>query len=107
MPVFFSQNAHAVSCAYKLATGKPCLSCGLTRSFHAFLTGHWQEAIAWNAYGATIFSFFVIQFIGRLSLIAYPYFYKPLPPATPKWDGIISLILFGICFGRLIVAQWS
>ena len=38
-------------CPVRLATGRPCPTCGLTRSWQAASHGRWQEAAAWHPLG--------------------------------------------------------
>lgn len=35
-------------CPFKLLTGLSCPDCGFQRTLHAFLHGHWTEAIRYN-----------------------------------------------------------
>jgi hypothetical protein len=51
-------------CLFKMVTGLPCMTCGLTRAFHAISLGHLQEALAYHPlspflYGLTVFHFLV------------------------------------------------
>lgn len=51
-------------CLFNLATGLPCMTCGLTRAFRAISLGHLQEALAVHPlslvmYGLTVFHFLV------------------------------------------------
>jgi hypothetical protein len=67
-----------VICAFRLVTGLPCLTCGMTRAFHAISLGHFREAVAYHPlspvfYGLTIFHFIVAssRFLGwRTRLLA-------------------------------------
>ena len=47
-------------CLFRTVTGLPCMTCGMTRAFHALSHGHLQEALAFHPlslvfYGLTIF----------------------------------------------------
>ncbi|GAA4329351.1 DUF2752 domain-containing protein [Flaviaesturariibacter amylovorans] len=99
---FFASGNMSVACAYKLATGKECATCGLTRSLTAFLHGRWSEGRAWNEFGLPVFGFFAVQFVARTVMM---FATTHLPESTFKWDGIASLLLFLLCFAPLIFAQ--
>jgi hypothetical protein len=56
-----------VVCVFRLATGLPCLTCGMTRAFHAISLGHFGEAIGYHPlspifYGLTVFHCLVACF---------------------------------------------
>ena len=40
-----------VLCPFRLVTGIPCPTCGLTRSWVAFMHGHLRESVAYNPFG--------------------------------------------------------
>jgi hypothetical protein len=42
-------------CFFKQTTGVSCLSCGLTRSFHACAHGQWPEAFRFHVFGPLFF----------------------------------------------------
>lgn len=51
-------------CLFKRVTGLPCMTCGLTRAFHAISAGDLREAVAYHPlspffYGLTLFHFLV------------------------------------------------
>jgi hypothetical protein len=67
-------------CLFNLATGLPCMTCGLTRAFHAISLGHLRQALAYHPlslvlYGLTVFHFLVacLRLLGwRSRLISAP-----------------------------------
>jgi len=67
-------------CLFNLATGLPCMTCGLTRAFHAISLGHLRQALTYHPlslilYGVTVFHFLVacLRLLGwRSRLISAP-----------------------------------
>jgi hypothetical protein len=67
-------------CLFNLTTGLPCMTCGLTRAFHAISLGHLRQALAYHPlslilYGVTVFHFLVacLRLLGwRSRLISTP-----------------------------------
>lgn len=104
---FFYTGAGSVACVYKAATGHECATCGVTRGFHAFLTGHWREALAFNRFALPLFLFFSVQFLGRVALSAAYRLYPAYPGRLPVWDAVLSALLFALTFGPLILVQGS
>ncbi|RYY65699.1 MAG: DUF2752 domain-containing protein [Chitinophagaceae bacterium] len=102
---FFYDSSGAVQCVYRQALGRDCATCGVTRSFHAFLTGHWQEGLAFNAFGLPLFLFFALQFFARVALVISAGHYAGFPGSLPRWDAALSATLFLVTFGPLIAAQ--
>ncbi|WP_165917184.1 DUF2752 domain-containing protein [Flaviaesturariibacter aridisoli] len=92
-------------CVYRRALGRDCVTCGITRSFHAFLTGHWQEGLAFNSFGLPLFLFFALQFAARVSLFVAARRYDGYPGPLPRWDAALSATLFLVLFWPLIAAQ--
>jgi hypothetical protein len=67
-------------CLFNLVTGLPCMTCGLTRAFHALSLGHLRQALAYHPlslilYSVTVFHFLVasLRLLGwRSRLISTP-----------------------------------
>ena len=67
-------------CLFNLVTGLPCMTCGLTRAFHAISLGDLRQALAYHPlslilYGLTVFHFLVacLRLLGwRSRLISTP-----------------------------------
>ena len=97
---FFAYHQHAVKCVYKNVTGSECATCGLTRSFHHILTGDFKQAVQLNALSIQLFVFFAVQLTARIVLIFATT--KNNIQQILKWDLILSLILFAVCFFPLI-----
>lgn len=102
---FFCYSNHSVACAYKAATGLDCPTCGLTRSFHAFLTGNWSRAMTLNKHALLLFSFFALQLLLRVLLLLLN---KKLSLyRTQCADLVFSATLFLVCFCPLIIQQFA
>ena len=56
----------SVKCAYKQATGKLCIGCGLTRGIHEIIFFNFSDAVYYNENAVRIFEFFLITLIIRL-----------------------------------------
>jgi hypothetical protein len=64
-------------CLFRTVTGLPCMTCGMTRAFHAISHGHLREALAFHPlslvfYGVTVFHLFwaCLRLLGsRLCLV--------------------------------------
>lgn len=91
-PSFLVNNFH---CFYKIHTGEPCPTCGLTHSILSLYRGHLQESISYHSYGYLFFILLIIQ----LCLRVVPYIYIRI--WIPYVD--ISQMLFcGLIFKTLI-----
>jgi len=56
---------YPVTCIHMEVAGKPCPSCGITRSFTAAMHGNFDAARALNANGFKLFVFTVVQLLLR------------------------------------------
>jgi len=50
-------------CAFRMLTGLPCMTCGLTRALHALSTGHFREAVTYHPLGPLIYGLTVFHFL--------------------------------------------
>jgi hypothetical protein len=50
-------------CLFKMVTGLPCMTCGLTRAFHAISLGHLQEALAVHPLSLFLYGLIVFHFL--------------------------------------------
>jgi len=73
--VFSPETLHLVDCGFLNATGYPCPSCGLTRSFHEMGTGNFLGAFSWNFFGPILYA---LIFIGSVKLLSESVFGKVL-----------------------------
>lgn len=92
-------------CLFNLATGLPCMTCGLTRAFHALSLGHPRQALAYHPlslilYGVTVFHFLVacLRLLGwRSRLISAPHGVRAMVCGTLG-------LLFVFWIPRLLIA---
>ena len=92
-------------CLFNMLTGLPCMTCGLTRGFHAISLGRLSEALAYHPlsvflYILTIFHFLVacLRFLGwKFHLVRIPNLTRAM-----AWGTIGLLFVFWI--PRLLVA---
>ena len=73
-----------------------CKSRGLSRAFAQLMHGHVEKAIALNKHAVSIFTFFVIQFFGRI-LFSFAYLKKNSGNLI-VFDSIFSGIYFVYTF---------
>jgi len=82
-------------CFFNLVTGFPCMTCGLTRAFHAISLGNLRAALAYHPlslflYGLTAFHFLVacLRLLGwRARLLRTPH------PVRAMVSGTLGLLL--------------
>jgi hypothetical protein len=98
-------NDYPVVCIHRSHTGVKCPSCGLSHSFSALMHGDFQSANEYNPNGLLVFLFFLIQLLLRISfsfvLIRNIFPYRK----TATIDSAITVFLFIIFFGRLIISS--
>jgi hypothetical protein len=62
----------APKCLFKMITGHPCITCGMSRAFCAISHGQFNKAIEFNIFSPILYIIFLIlAFIGVLSLFIY------------------------------------
>lgn len=101
---FFSaeKNNHPIDCQVYESTGKPCPTCGLSRSFSEIVRFELDKAIIYNKYSLKIFSFFFIELVLRLCFFIILYFNFIRLRIILITDIIISVVLFLYCFSDLM-----
>ena len=102
--IFSAQkNNHPIVCSHMALTGKPCPTCGISRSFSEMVRGRFESARNYNPYGPKIFLFFLVQLFLRLGISLL----ISRKPSAEKYtwpaDAIISILLLLYCFGDLIL----
>jgi hypothetical protein len=83
-------------CLFNLVTGLPCITCGLTRAFHAISLGNLRDALAYHPlslflYGLAAFHFLVacLRLLGwRARLLRTP------RPVQTMVSGTLGLLFF-------------
>lgn len=99
----FSHNNHPIPAALTQLTGIVPPSKGLTAAFSQIVRFNFTNACILNPYGLRMFSFFLIQFILRVSLIVIELkFPNSVKTRTIVVDMLISFSLFIYCFYPLI-----
>ena len=101
---FFAYDSHAVSCVYVKAYAKPCPTCGITRAFYEILHLHFKKAYSLNKLAPWLFGFFFTQLITRLAINIILKKNKLGIDTVIKSDIGFSILLFLVCFNKLIVA---
>ncbi len=103
---FVNSLGKPVSCIHHQLLGINCPSCGLTRSLSALLHNDYKSALEWNKYGSHIFLFFLIQLGLRVTFPVLVYLRNQNLKIILKSDGIISLVLFLVCFYPFIFSTF-
>jgi len=97
---------HPVDCQLKKLTGKPCATCGLSRSFSEIGRGNISAAIVYNRNGILIFCFFAIQFVLRIATTII-FIKKSMRTSNLAiFDALVSIVLFVFTFRNLIFFQY-
>lgn len=104
---FINSVSTPVICIHQRYLGIDCPSCGLTRSIAALLHFDLKTSLQFNKYGWQIFLFFLIQLASRLFLTGLILFTNKSLKNVCKVDGILSLILFLLCFYPFIIFTFS
>lgn len=98
--------AHQYPCMFLKLTGKPCLSCGMTRSFTCAVRGHFLTAWRWNPLGLALL-------VGTLLYVPYAWttvLFK-LPPIrvklTRRSERIAVLILLFVALAANWIYVWN
>lgn len=90
-------------CVFRMLTGLPCMTCGLTRAFHALSLGHFWEAVAYHplsplVYGLTVFHLLVAS----LRLFGWRPRRLALPDPVKRMAGVMVTLLFASWVVRLL-----
>ena len=96
------KNNHPVTCNYRQLFGKPCPTCGISRSFSAMVRGNFKQAKELNPNGPGIFFFFAIQGILRLLFLSLSVSFPTREKMLIITDIFLSLGLFIYFFQNLI-----
>ena len=103
-PIF---GDYAVKCQVLLATGHPCIGCGLTRGIHEALLFHFDKALQWNKSSILILSFlvFTIMLRGITSLLVLKTAIEKRMRFILFIDLTVSLFLYLFCFRHFFTNQ--
>jgi len=97
------KNNYPVICFHEKITGEPCSSCGLSHSFSEIVQGNIENARHYNKNGILIFSFFLIQFFGRIIASTLIKWNLISLKVLVIFDSTFSFLLFLFCFKNLFV----
>ncbi len=101
---FFYPNSHPLDCAFKLATGKDCPTCGFSRAFSYYSHFQFTQGRNFNALSWPVFLFFLFQFCLRAIIILLFFNKSKLIGATfVKIELIISILLFLLAFLPIVL----
>jgi Protein of unknown function (DUF2752) len=87
-------------CTFKLVTGKPCPSCGMTTSFALFVRGDWLNSLKAN-YVGTLLAMFCLSLIPYSLISAYRRHYLFL--VTLDWLVPRCVVIFVV----LMLLRWA
>ncbi len=87
-------------CTFRVLTGKPCPTCGMTRATCALVSGEWAKATQYHP--------LVVPFWGALVAILWTHFVLPLSEKTERWRRLsLWAFLTVVGCGLLIrVIEW-
>ena len=85
---------NSVKCVYKATTGKPCPTCGLTRSFYYILKGDLETSQMFFEKGVFIFSFFILHLFLRIIGIVLSLKQYQITKKFIIFDIVISILSF-------------
>lgn len=56
-----------IMCPFRRMTGLPCMTCGLTRAFHAISVGNMREAVAYHPLGPFLYGLILFHLTVAIS----------------------------------------
>jgi hypothetical protein len=90
---FLNLNTNQIKCIILSQTGRPCVSCGLSRCFSYMIHLDIDKATAFNKPGMLIFFFFLFQFVIRILIIAFNKFNLMSVTKTLVYCDVIQIVL--------------
>ena len=92
-------------CLFNLATGLPCMTCGLTRAFHAISHGHLRQALAYHPLSLLLYGLVILHLLlACLRLLGWRFrLIRTLNPVQTMIRGTVGL-LFVFWIPRLLIA---
>ncbi|HEY4788614.1 MAG TPA: DUF2752 domain-containing protein [Bacteroidales bacterium] len=97
------KNNHPVKCIHEELLGGKCPTCGMSRSFSAIVRGRIDDAVQYQQNSIPVFSFFLIQFILRLTVVVLLLKTRIQLKILTNVDITVSLLLFILTFRNLIL----
>lgn len=87
-------------CTFRVVTGKPCPTCGMTRATCALAHGEWAKAMGYHP--------LVVPFWGALVAMLWTHFVLPLSEKTERWRRRSLCSFLGVVGAALLLraAEW-
>jgi len=106
--LIFFPSSHPVKCIILESTGKPCASCGLSRSLSACMHGEFATAASLNSRGIYVFVFLLSQMsIRAIALFRIYFIHKPLNKNWIVLDIVFSAASTLFCFYPFILSVFT
>lgn len=98
-----NENEHPIKCIHQELLGGKCPTCGMSRGFSALIRGHVDDALAFQQNCLSVFFFFGIQLVFRISIIIILIKTRITAKFISNIDITLSLLLFLFTFRNLIL----
>lgn len=96
------ENSHPIKCIHQELLGNKCPTCGMSRGFSAIVRGHIDEALIYQHNSLSVFLFFLIQLVFRVTTIILLRKSSLSLKIISNTDLTLSLLLFLLTFRNLI-----
>ena len=96
------KNNHPIKCIHEELLGAKCPTCGMSRGFSAIVRGHINDALVYQQNSVSVFLFFLLQMVFRLTSIWLLLKTKIQLKIITNTDITLSLLLFLLTFKNLI-----
>lgn len=89
-----------VVCTFRIVTGKPCPTCGMTRATCALAHGEWAKAMAYHP--------LVIPFWVTLVALLWTHLVMPLSVQTQRWRVVSAWAFIGVVGAGFVlrIVEW-
>lgn len=92
-------------CLFNLATGLPCMTCGLTRAFYAISHGHLRQALVYHPLSLPLYGLVTLHLLlACLRLLGWRFRLIRTPNPARAMIGWMVGVLFVFWIPRLLVA---
>lgn len=87
-------------CTFRVLTGKPCPTCGMTRATCALVHGEWTKAMQYHP--------LVVPFWGALVAMLWAHFVLPLSEKTERWRrfSLWAFLSVVVCGLLIRIVEW-
>jgi hypothetical protein len=95
----YAEHAPVV-CTFRIVTGKPCPTCGMTRATCALAHGEWAKAMAYHP--------LVVPFWLTLAALLWTYLVMPLSVQTQRWRVVSTWAFIGVVGAGFVlrIVEW-